>query len=68
MWNTFNKNILPIMEKYVCTPVTKKTIGNTLHGQGLKSCSACRIPLLKKAHVLTHLKFYAKHLNDPEED
>ncbi len=32
------------------TRVTKKTIGNTLHREGLKSCSARKVPLLKKAH------------------
>ncbi len=33
------------------TIVTKKTIGNTLSREGLKSCSARKVPLLKKAHV-----------------
>ncbi len=33
------------------TIVTKKTIGNTLRHEGLKSCSARKVPLLKKAHV-----------------
>ncbi len=33
------------------TIVTKKTVGNTLHREGLKSCSARNVPLLKKAHV-----------------
>ncbi len=33
------------------TIVTKKTIGNTLCSEGLKSCSARKVPLLKKAHV-----------------
>ncbi len=33
---------------------TKKTIGNTLRREGLKSCSACKVPLLKKAHVLDY--------------
>ncbi len=33
------------------TIVTKKTIGKTLRGEGLKSCSAHKVPLLKKAHV-----------------
>ncbi len=31
--------------------VTKKTIGNTLCREGLKSCSAHKVPLLKKVHV-----------------
>ncbi len=33
------------------TIVTKKTIGNTLRREGLKSCSTRKVPLLKKAHV-----------------
>ncbi len=33
------------------TTVTKKTIGNTLRREGLKSCSARKVPLLKKAHA-----------------
>ncbi len=33
------------------TIVTKKTIGNTLRHEGLKSCSTRKVPLLKKAHV-----------------
>ncbi len=33
------------------TIVTKKTIGDTLRREGLKSCSAHKGPLLKKAHV-----------------
>ncbi len=39
------------------TIVTKKTIGNTLLREGLKSCSACTVPLLMKAHVQARLKF-----------
>ncbi len=46
------------------TIVTKKTIGNTLRLEGLKSCSARKVPLLKKAHVQAHLKF----ANDSEEN
>ncbi len=46
------------------TIVTKKTIGNTLRREGLKSCSARKVPLLKKAHVLVRLKF----ANDSEEN
>ncbi len=33
------------------TIVIKKTIGNTLRHEGLKSCSAHNVPLLKKANV-----------------
>ncbi len=46
------------------TIVTKKTIGNTLRREGLKSCSTCKVPLLKKAHVQARLKF----ANDSEEN
>ncbi len=47
------------------TIVTKKTIGNTLHCEGLKSC---KVSLLKKAHVQARLKFSNEHLNDSEEN
>ncbi len=50
--------------KAAVTIVTKKTIGNTLRCEGLKSCSARKVPLLKKAHVQAHLKF----ANDSEEN
>ncbi len=46
------------------TIVTKKTIGNTLLREGLKSCSARKVPLLKKAYVQARLKF----ANDSEEN
>ncbi len=46
------------------TIVTKKTIGNTLRHEGLKSCSVHKVPLLKKAHVQARLKF----ANDSEEN
>ncbi len=46
------------------TIVTEKTIGNTLHRERLKSCSAHKFPLLKKAHVQARLKF----ANDSEEN
>ncbi len=46
------------------TIVTKKTIGNTLRREGLKLCSARKVPLLKKAHVQARLKF----ANDSEEN
>ncbi|KAJ7307454.1 hypothetical protein JRQ81_009474 [Phrynocephalus forsythii] len=50
------------------TIVTKKTIGNTLRCEGLKSCSARKVPLLKTAHVKACLKFANALLNDPEEN
>ena len=50
------------------TTVTKKTIGNTLHRNGLKSCSTRKVPLLKKAHVQACLKFANEHLNVLESD
>ncbi|KAK3530790.1 hypothetical protein QTP70_002824 [Hemibagrus guttatus] len=50
------------------TKVTKATISNTLRRQGLKSCSARRVPLLKPVHVRARLKFARGHLHDPEED
>ncbi len=39
------------------TIVNKKTIGNTLRREGLKSCSTRKVPPLKKAHVQARLKF-----------
>ncbi|KAK3507024.1 hypothetical protein QTP70_000554 [Hemibagrus guttatus] len=50
------------------TKVTKATISNTLRRQGLKSCSARRVILLKPVHVQARLKFAREHLDDPEED
>ncbi|KAJ4936404.1 hypothetical protein JOQ06_000998 [Pogonophryne albipinna] len=50
------------------TKVTKATISNTLRCQGLKSCSARHVPLLKPVHVQARLKFAREHLDDPEED
>ncbi len=50
------------------TKVTKATISNTLRRQGLKSCSARRVPLFKPVHVQARLKFAREHLDDPEED
>uniref|UniRef100_A0AAY5KJH3 Transposase Tc1-like domain-containing protein n=1 Tax=Esox lucius TaxID=8010 RepID=A0AAY5KJH3_ESOLU len=53
------------------TIVTKKTIGNTLCREGLKSCSDRKVPLLKKAHIQARLKFAklsSEHLNDSAEN
>ncbi|KAK3537221.1 hypothetical protein QTP70_003379 [Hemibagrus guttatus] len=50
------------------TKVTKATISNAPRRQGLKSCSARRVPLLKPVHVRARLKFAREHLDDPEED
>ncbi len=33
------------------TTVSAVTISNALHCHGLKSCNACKVPLLKPAHV-----------------
>ena len=49
------------------TTVTKRTISNTLYCEGLKSCCARKVPLLKKAHVQAHLRFAKEHMDDPEE-
>ena len=53
--------------KAVGTTVMKRTISNTLHREGFKSRCACKVPLLKKAHVQSHLNFAKEHLDDPEE-
>ena len=53
--------------KAVGTTVMKRTISNTLHREGLKSCCTRKVPLLKKAHVQACLKFAKEHLDDPEE-
>ena len=53
--------------KAVGTTVTKRTISNILHREGLKSCCTRKVPLLKKAHVQARLKFAKEHLDDPEE-
>uniref|UniRef100_A0AAY5KZM0 Transposase Tc1-like domain-containing protein n=1 Tax=Esox lucius TaxID=8010 RepID=A0AAY5KZM0_ESOLU len=50
------------------TTVSMKTISNTLRHYGLKSCSACNIPLLKPTHVQARLKFANDHRDDPEEE
>uniref|UniRef100_A0A6Q2YG97 Transposase Tc1-like domain-containing protein n=1 Tax=Esox lucius TaxID=8010 RepID=A0A6Q2YG97_ESOLU len=50
------------------TTVSKKTISNTLHHDGLKSCSSRKVPLLKPAHVQARLKYANDHLDDPEEE
>ena len=52
--------------KAVGTTVMKRTISNTLHLEGLKSCCARKVPLLKK-FVQARLKFAKEHLDDPEE-
>ncbi len=48
------------------TTITKQNIGNTLRRNGLRSCSACKVPLIKKAHMQACLKFADEHLNDSE--
>ncbi|KAJ4919935.1 hypothetical protein JOQ06_029486 [Pogonophryne albipinna] len=58
----------PATPKRAGTKVTKATISNTLRRQGLKPCSARRVPLRKPVHVQARLKFAREHLDDPEED
>ena len=53
--------------KAVGTTVPKRTISNTLHSEGLKSCCTHKVPLLKKAHEQAHLKFTKEHLDDLQE-
>ncbi|KAI4877039.1 hypothetical protein NFI96_033528, partial [Prochilodus magdalenae] len=43
------------------TNVTKATISNTLRRQGLRSCSARRVPLLKQSISRARLKFAREH-------
>ena len=47
--------------------VTKITTSNTLRRSGLKSCSACKVPLPKRKHVQARLNFAIEHLDDSEE-
>ena len=53
--------------KAVGTTVTKITISNTLHHEGIKSCCTRKFPLLKKIHVQARLKFAKEHLDDTKE-
>ena len=53
--------------KAVGTTVTKRTISNTPHREGFKSCCTRKVPLLKNAHVQARRKFAKEHLNDPYE-
>ncbi|KAI4890787.1 hypothetical protein NFI96_000033 [Prochilodus magdalenae] len=46
------------------TTVCKETIGNTLRNNGFTSCSARKVPLLKRAHVEARLKYANDHLKD----
>ena len=43
--------------KEVGTTVMKRTISNTQHREGLKSCCAHKVPLLKKTHVQARMKW-----------
>ncbi len=61
-WTTWEDFVNDL--KAAGTIVTKKTIDNTLRHEGLKSCSAHKVPLLKKAHVQSRLKL----ANDSEEN
>ncbi len=62
-----HEKIKSMISRQPRTIVTKK-IGNTLRPERLKSCSARKVPLLKKAHVRARLKFANEHLNDSEEN
>ncbi len=58
------RGVSMIMRSWERRGITKKAIGNTLRCEGLKSWSARKVPLLKKAHVQARLKF----ANDSEEN
>ncbi len=58
------RGVSMIMRSWERRGITKNAIGNTLRCEGLKSCSARKVPLLKKAHVQARLKF----ANDSEEN
>lgn len=45
--------------------VTPQTVSNALRQHGLRSCSARKVPLLKKTHVEARLKFANDHLYKP---
>lgn len=50
--------------KTVGTVVPINIINNRLHHNWLKSCSTCKIPLLKNAHVQEHPEFVSEQLKD----
>ncbi|WP_366984480.1 hypothetical protein [Pseudomonas aeruginosa] len=41
-------------------------MSNTLRFQGLKSCTARSVPLLKPVHVQARLKFVREHLDETQ--
>ena len=45
--------------------VIPQTVSNALRQHGLRSCSARKVPLLKKTHVEDRLKFANYHLYKP---
>ncbi|XP_066535302.1 uncharacterized protein [Hoplias malabaricus] len=49
------------------TTVSKMPVSNTRCRHELKSCRACKVPLLTPANVQAHLKLTNDHLHDPEE-
>lgn len=45
--------------------VTRQTVGNALRKEGLRSCKPRKVPLLKRNHVQSRLKFANEHLCKP---
>ena len=55
--STTQEELVNDLKRQLGPQVTMRAISNTLHREGLKSCCARKVPLLKKAYVQARLKF-----------